>query len=94
MSLHRTGLVGDLLNLADASEPQSAKTLLIEAAEEIDSLREKLLQRYQHAYDVGYKDGLAAYAHWNDGIQYVGTNGRTLDDATRDRASTFNYKMP
>lgn len=33
------------------------------------------------AYEQGLRDGLAMYAHWKDGQQFVGTAGRTLTEA-------------
>lgn len=33
------------------------------------------------AYYKGVRDGLEQYAHWKDGVQYVGTTGRTLKEA-------------
>jgi hypothetical protein len=33
------------------------------------------------AYYQGLRDGIRHYAHWRDGVQYVGTTGRTLDEA-------------
>ena len=33
------------------------------------------------AYYQGVRDGLEQYAHWKDGVQYVGTTGRTLKEA-------------
>lgn len=33
------------------------------------------------AYEEGYLHGLREYAHWKDGVQYVGTCGKTLADA-------------
>jgi hypothetical protein len=47
-----------------------------------------------NAYDVAYHDGvrtgLAAYAWWKDGVQYVGTCGTTLKDALA-KASRREY---
>ena len=31
------------------------------------------------AFYKGLRDGVAMYAYWRDGVQYVGTYGRTLD---------------
>lgn len=45
----------------------------------------------QGAYDRGFADGLAAYAWWKDGVQYVGTTGRTLADALALMTDTWNY---
>ena len=33
------------------------------------------------AYYQGRRDGTSLYAHWQDGVQYVGTTGRTLKEA-------------
>lgn len=33
------------------------------------------------AYYEGMKEGLWRYAHWKDGVQYVGNMGTTLKDA-------------
>lgn len=32
-------------------------------------------------YHKGLRDGIHQYAHWRDGVQYVGTTGRTLQQA-------------
>lgn len=41
------------------------------------------LESYQEikAYYEGIKDGIRMYAWWKDGMQYVGTTGRTLLEA-------------
>jgi len=33
------------------------------------------------AYHQGLRDGISIYAHWRDGVQYVGTTGKTLKEA-------------
>lgn len=33
------------------------------------------------AYYQGLREGVTMYAHWKDGVQYVGTTGRTLEVA-------------
>jgi 7-keto-8-aminopelargonate synthetase-like enzyme len=33
------------------------------------------------AYYQGLREGIERYAHWRDGVQYVGTTGRRLDVA-------------
>lgn len=43
------------------------------------------------SYDRSYSDGLAAYAWWKDGSQYVGTTGTTLRDADLNRKHGWNY---
>jgi hypothetical protein len=34
-------------------------------------------------YREGALDAIALFAHWKDGVQYVGTCGKTLDAAAR-----------
>ena len=36
------------------------------------------------AYYQGMRDGVERFAWWRDGIQYVGTTGRTLKEAIAD----------
>ncbi len=36
------------------------------------------------AYYEGLRDGIHRYAHWRDGVQYVGTTGCTLKKALDD----------
>lgn len=33
------------------------------------------------SYYAGLREGVAMYAHWKDGVQYVGTTGKTLGAA-------------
>lgn len=33
------------------------------------------------AYYQGLREGIERYAHWKDGVQYVGTTGRMLKQA-------------
>lgn len=35
-------------------------------------------------YFEGMREGVKLYAHWKDGVQYVGTCGRTLKEAFAD----------
>jgi len=35
-------------------------------------------------YYSGLRDGVQMYAHWKDGVQYVGTTGRTLQVAMKE----------
>ncbi len=47
--------------------------------------QEQYLQLAQsRAYYEGMRDGIHRYAHWRDGVQYVGTTGRTLKEALED----------
>jgi hypothetical protein len=47
--------------------------------------QEQYLQLAQtQAYHEGLRDGVHRYAHWRDGVQYVGTTGRTLQEALED----------
>ena len=40
-----------------------------------------LLIAQTRAYYEGLCEGVARYAHWKDGVQYVGTTGSTLKEA-------------
>jgi len=33
------------------------------------------------AYYLGLREGISLFAYWKDGVQYVGTTGKTLKDA-------------
>lgn len=32
-------------------------------------------------YYIGLREGVSMFAHWRDGVQYVGTTGKTLKEA-------------
>ena len=36
------------------------------------------------AYKKGVKDGIRMYACWKEGIYYVGTTGKTLEQALKE----------
>lgn len=36
------------------------------------------------AYYVGLIEGVCMFAHWRDGVQYVGTTGKTLEKAIEE----------
>lgn len=38
----------------------------------------------QTAWLQGYIEGLRAFAHWKDGVEYVGSCGTTLKEALAD----------
>ena len=38
-------------------------------------------KKLNQAYYNGIREGIEQYAHWKDGVQYVGTCGFTLKDA-------------
>jgi hypothetical protein len=44
-------------------------------------MTKKLLTK---AYYNGIREGIEQYAHWKDGVQYVGTTGKTLEKALKD----------
>jgi len=45
-------------------------------------------------YKKGFIDGLTSFAHWEDGVQMVGTSGVTLKDAIENVESLYNYTPP
>ena len=36
------------------------------------------------AYYKGLREGVSMYAYWRDGVQYVGTTGRTLKEVINE----------
>jgi hypothetical protein len=44
-------------------------------------------------YYAGVKDGVTMYAHWKDGVQYVGTTGKTLKKALEDITAEEKQKI-
>ena len=56
---------------------------------ERDMLRSRV---HEKSYDEGYRDGLEAYAHWQNGTQYVGSCGTTLVAAIERRKTNWNYR--
>ena len=51
-------------------------------------LKDKLAEmgrRIAEAHDQGLREGITRYAHWKDGVQYVGSCGTTLTDALQHR---------
>lgn len=69
----------EVLTLDDYQELLSAATTALNKLIENDKHRQAL------AYDMGYIDGLSAYAWWKDGVQYVGSCGTTLVKALKNR---------
>lgn len=45
------------------------------------------------AFYKGMREGVALYAHWKDGVQYVGTTGKTLKKALEDIAKEEQQKL-
>ena len=56
------------------------------SAELLPSEKTILVQRVSIGLVQAYCNGLTEYAWWKDGVQYVGTCGRTLADAIADTA--------
>lgn len=47
-----------------------------------------MLLAQSKAYYLGLREGLKMYAHWKDGVQYVGTTGKTLKEAIQEINNT------
>lgn len=45
-------------------------------------------------YDLGFSDGLGAFAWWKDGKQQVGTMGKTLAEARLCLPDCYGYAPP
>ena len=52
--------------------------------------RKRLLVRY--SYKEGMKEGIKRFAWWKDGVQYVGTTGKTLKEALKEVDEEFKSK--
>jgi hypothetical protein len=51
----------------------------------VSAEQDQYLQLAQtRAYYKGLREGVRMYAYWRDGVQYVGTTGRKLNDAISD----------
>lgn len=48
---------------------------------ELKCIAGKLAESRAEGYLEGYKAALRRYAHWKDGVQYVGSCGKTLQQA-------------
>lgn len=46
----------------------------------------ELAERTTQSFYQGLRQGVQMYAHWKDGVQYVGTTGKTLEKALADIA--------
>jgi len=55
---------------------------------------ESMLQLLNKAKLMGFLEGLEAYAYWNDGTQYVGSCGTTLDKAMKDAQLEGTFANP
>lgn len=60
--------------------PDSAAQIIAGVAKEFSSLRSQ-------AYFRGLRDGVQRFAWWKDGVQHVGTTGRTLRQALDEVAT-------
>lgn len=47
----------------------------------------------EESYQAGFEAGLKLFAHWKDGVQYVGTCGKSLQSAIQARDWEIDFKM-
>ena len=45
----------------------------------------------QSLYKKGFIDGMKCFAHWKNGVEYVGTSGKLLKDAIDEIEILWNY---
>ena len=50
----------------------------------VEGLAKEFALIRQRAYFRGIRDGIQRFAWWKDGVQYVGTTGRTLTQALNE----------
>jgi len=53
-----------------------------------------LLRKVMDRYTKGFIDGIKAFAYMKNGAYYVGTNGKTLEEAIEDVRKTWDYYSP
>lgn len=68
-----------------------------------DLLEEAAVEIYQHivmnktssirSYYEGLREGVSLYAYWKDGVQYVGTCGRTLAEVLAELHEQEQYAL-
>jgi hypothetical protein len=46
-----------------------------------------------HSFYTGKAEGISLYAHWKDGVQYVGTTGKTLAKALESVAAEYSQSL-
>jgi len=54
-------------------------------------LNEKLNEALEKLYRQGFIDGMKTFAHWKDGVQYVGTSGMKLNEAIEEIPNLTYY---
>jgi hypothetical protein len=50
-------------------------------------MSKELAEKTTQAFYQGLRSGVTMYAHWKDGVQYVGTTGKTLEKALAEIAA-------
>jgi len=55
----------------------------------------EIIKQKREEYKRGFVDGLACFAYWEDGKQYVGTSSkRTLKQAIEEVEHSWNFEPP
>lgn len=58
---------------------------------------QKAVDETINLYKIGLIDGIRRFAWWKDGVQYVGTSGKTLAEAVAEievETKDGNYRQP
>jgi len=52
----------------------------------VNKMRYETIQRIESlkSFYTGFREGVVRFAHWKDGVQYVGTTGKSLLEAIRE----------
>jgi len=53
---------------------------------------QEIAKGLQNTYKLGFIDGLRCFAHWKDGVEYVGTCGKTLKEAIAEVETLGTYR--
>jgi hypothetical protein len=76
------GLQRNILAAAAVNRPDG---VVVNASAGTDMTYEKTIRIEKlKVYYSGLRDGIKMYAHWRDGLEYVGTTGKSLQSAMKE----------
>jgi hypothetical protein len=83
----------DIITLLEKSKQSGQVVAWCELACEWMTAADKYIQRVKaEARREGMREGIELYAWWKDGVQYVGTCGRTLKEALNETIMVDNTR--
>lgn len=84
---YKSGYNNTFSSSGDNMLDSATETKLLEFAKNLDlEFNSEDFRKFtNYTHRSGVEEGIRAYAHWKDGIQYVGTTGMTLKEALADK---------